>query len=313
MPAPEDSTDPARAAALAAWLSEQPIPGRARTALLRDLQWASDGSASEGESQLRGLDREGFVAQLHSPDGGAVAAVAGIGPKTLADLRRAISSGPEETPLARAEETEAGKANAKDAETTEADAETAAEDSTQEGEAAEVNSREANADEAEAAEETAQEGETTVAGASAPAPDPEPVPKSAAASDADDALAALVAAADGLLVPSESEYPFTPFEWEGAGSLTPEALLAQLGLPSETPVEVRSLESFFGPLSQTADWMGDQERAQAARFAALQNQIASTLTGAKVYRIGERKITVIIAGESAAGRTGGLRTTVIET
>jgi hypothetical protein len=155
--------------------------------------------------------------------------------------------------------------------------------------------------------------------ASAPAdtpPEPAPPAPSAAgtaASAADDTLAELAAAAEGLLVPSESDHPFTPFRWEGAGPLTPAALLAHLGLPPETPVEVRTLESFFAPLSQPADWMDDSERATIARFAALRDHIAATLTGAAVYYVGETKITVIIAGQDPAGRSVGLQTTLIET
>lgn len=125
-------------------------------------------------------------------------------------------------------------------------------------------------------------------------------------------LAAISAAAEGLLVPSESDAPLTPFRWEGPGPLTPEGLLAQLKLPPDAPVERRSLEQFFAPLATAADWMDDRQRAQADRFAELRDLIAKELADVAVYRLGRTRIAVVIAG-AAGGATVGLRTTVIET
>lgn len=128
-----------------------------------------------------------------------------------------------------------------------------------------------------------------------------------------DDLADLTAAAAGLLVMSESDYPLTPFRWPGPGPLTPQALLAHLGLPPDTPVETRSLDDFLGPMATEQDWFDDAQRAAAARFAALRDLIAARLADAVVYRLGRIQITAIIAGADAAGNTVGLQTTLIET
>lgn len=129
----------------------------------------------------------------------------------------------------------------------------------------------------------------------------------------DDAILVLAAAAEGLLVPSETDAPLTPFRWEGEGPLSPEALLVALGLPPNTPAETRTLDEFFAPLARLANWMDADQRERAGRFAALRDLIASVLTDVAVYRIGRTQITVIIAGQDARGDTVGLRTTRVET
>ncbi|NTW02031.1 MAG: hypothetical protein HGA19_12200 [Oscillochloris sp.] len=128
-----------------------------------------------------------------------------------------------------------------------------------------------------------------------------------------DTLSELAAAATGLLMPSESDYPFEPLRWPGPGPLTPEALVAHLGLPPGTPVETRALDALFEPLTSVRDWQDAGQRAVAARFALLRNQFHDLLADTVVYRIGRVQVAVVIAGRDPAGATVGLRTTVIET
>lgn len=252
----------ARAAALAAWLREQPIARRICNTLLRDLQRvAGENTAEDQPARLHGLDREEFVNQLHQPDGGAIGAIPGIGAKTLAALRQALPA-PQRSPAPNVDQQESAKPVEKSA---------------------------------------------------MPAPAGPPAAASETAAPANNTLGALVAAAEGLLVPSESEYPFVPFRWLGDVPPTSAALLAELELAPDTPVETRSPEQFFAPLARVADWMDERERAQAERFAALRDLVLAQLTNVEVYRLGQRKIAVIIAGQDAAGATVGLRTTLIET
>jgi len=129
----------------------------------------------------------------------------------------------------------------------------------------------------------------------------------------DDPLTTLAAAADGLLVPSEHDYPLELFRWDGGDPLTPAALVASLGLPPDTPVETRDLATFFAPLTRTADGTDAAAQATAARFVTLRAQVAAVLTDVVVYRVGRIQITALIVGRTAAGVIGGLRTTLIET
>ena len=129
----------------------------------------------------------------------------------------------------------------------------------------------------------------------------------------DDPIAALAAAAAGLLVPSEQDAPLTAFVLEGRGPVTPTRLLAALGLPPGTPVETRTLNGFFGPLTRTHPSQGLAERKSAARFAALAELLAARLADPAVYRVGRVELTVLILGRLPDGRVGGLRTSVVET
>ncbi len=127
------------------------------------------------------------------------------------------------------------------------------------------------------------------------------------------ALASLTAAVEGLLVPSEQDAPLTPFQWPGPDELSAPALLAHLGLPADTAVATRSLEAFFAPLAAEQDWFDESQRATAARFAALRDQLGSLLSQVVVYRLGQRRITTLITGTDANGQTVGLQTTQVET
>jgi|GEM_PF-1446479 len=264
MPTTRDDQDVARAEALAAWLRAQPIGRAARAALLRDLALLAEAPASDGRpARLRGLDPAAFVAQLHRPDGGAVAAVPGIGPLRLAKLRRALP--PAAAPAPPPQNASTGAASAPTPGPTEPPADT-----------------------------PCAPGDDTGTGRG-------------------DTLAALAAAVEGLLVPSESDFPLEPFRWEGAGRLTPEALLERLGLPPDTPVETRSSEAFFAPLARRADWMDAGQLAQADRFAALAALVAERLPDAVAYRAGQIRIAAVVVGQDRDGSAVGLRTTLIET
>lgn len=99
---PPDDQDVACAEALAAWLREQPIAPRTRTALLRNLELVTGERVGEGkEAQLRGLDPEAFLAQLHASDGGLIAGVSGLGARGSAALREALPLPAPEAPRRR--------------------------------------------------------------------------------------------------------------------------------------------------------------------------------------------------------------------
>lgn len=126
-------------------------------------------------------------------------------------------------------------------------------------------------------------------------------------------LATIYAAADGLFMPSESDYPFVAFTWREPGPLTPTALREHLGLPPDTPVEVGDTMALLDQLAAEQAWFGDHERAIAARFAALRDTIAASLTSLMLYRLGRIQLTLVIAGRDVNGAIVGLKTTVIET
>lgn len=115
---------------------------------------------------------------------------------------------------------------------------------------------------------------------------------------------------EGLLFPSESEYPLEPFTWKSA-TLNRKTILTQAGKLAKTPIEVIALEDFFATVVTDQDWFEDEDREIAQRFRDLQTAIA-TLENVQVFRLGKVEIDVYIVGEIGQDLVG-LRTTVIET
>jgi hypothetical protein len=126
-----------------------------------------------------------------------------------------------------------------------------------------------------------------------------------------DTVSALKKASKGLLYPSEYDAPFQTFVWKGQqGQLTKQAV-RQLGkYPTSAPVEQVSLEDFFGEL--TAEDSGASTE-DAEKYRALLQVIKEQLSGVKVFRVGETKVTIYIVGRSKDGDLAGLKTTSVET
>ncbi|MFN4796388.1 MAG: nuclease A inhibitor family protein [Pseudanabaena sp.] len=116
--------------------------------------------------------------------------------------------------------------------------------------------------------------------------------------------------ADGLLFPSESEYPLEPFVWEST-TLSSENILERSLQPSDTTIEAIALEDFFAPVVTDEDWFEDEDRAIAQRYRDMQGLIA-TLENVQVYKVGKVEIDVYIVGAIDPDLVG-LKTTVIET
>lgn len=122
-------------------------------------------------------------------------------------------------------------------------------------------------------------------------------------------------ASDGLLLMSESDYPFEEFLWEALDSLviTPEIILRHTGHPVDTPVEVVDIDSFFSVATTEQEWHNPEERERVKKFQILVERFKHNLSEIKVYRLGERSIDVYIVGKTSTGDYAGLSTKVVET
>lgn len=118
---------------------------------------------------------------------------------------------------------------------------------------------------------------------------------------------------EGLLMMSESEYPFEVFEWEATTSFTPEELLKKTGHSLDTPVEVVELDSFFKRATTLEDWYEEEEKKTVYRYQSLLQTLKQNLNNVQVCRVGEREIEVYIIGQASEGHLAGLKTKVIET
>jgi hypothetical protein len=119
-------------------------------------------------------------------------------------------------------------------------------------------------------------------------------------------------ACQGLLMPSESEYPFEFFIWKGEAPATPEKV-CQLAQYSADPVEEIDLDYFFRNVAQQKDWHDDIQSRNVSKFKALIETLKSSLQAITVYRIGTINIAIYIVGQTDTRDLAGLSTQVVET
>lgn len=128
-------------------------------------------------------------------------------------------------------------------------------------------------------------------------------------------LATLGAAASGLLFPSESDYPLTPYRWVGTDGAepSPAALIQAEGRKADTPVETLTVRGLFEPLFALQADATEEEKADVARYRALVDLLEAELSDLRVYRVGAVEIDVYVLGRHPSGEWLGLKTRVIET
>lgn len=145
-----------------------------------------------------------------------------------------------------------------------------------------------------------------------PAPAP-PEPKASQLEGAPPIVAQLEAATKGLQMPSETDAPFRVVYWPLEQIKLSESEVALYAAEKpDAPVETQSVEAFFKNAVKVEDWMKDDEKANAARFAKLVETLQNGLENPRVYLIGKTERTVAIIGK-AKGGFAGLITLVVET
>src|SRR5687767_981308 len=110
-------------------------------------------------------------------------------------------------------------------------------------------------------------------------------------------LAQLKKESAGLLVMSESDYPFEVLKWDGSTEISPEFLRSLANEPAESRVEEIPLEQFLA----------------SGPFEQLERFLREHLTDLKVYKVGTINIPVYIVGKSPEGNWLGLSTRVVQT
>jgi outer membrane translocation and assembly module TamA len=117
----------------------------------------------------------------------------------------------------------------------------------------------------------------------------------------------------GLLMMSESDYPFKVVSIEGKEKLTPEYLRKLAGKNNGDTVEIREIDDFFRNAVSEPEWKNESQIATARQFQNLVKLLQGEVSDTRVYRIGEIDITVFLLGKSHEGNWLGLSTRVIET
>lgn len=122
-------------------------------------------------------------------------------------------------------------------------------------------------------------------------------------------------ASNGLLMMSESEYPFEVIEWVVGDdeSLTVQKILQLTNHPQDSSIEEVELEYFFRNCAFEKEWHDETQKQEVVKFQSLLNVLESNLNEIKVYRVGATDIDVYIVGKTETNNLIGLSTKVIET
>ena len=122
-------------------------------------------------------------------------------------------------------------------------------------------------------------------------------------------------ATEGLLFPSESEFPFTYVEWPDyqGKRLNAGTVLRLLGLSPDTRIEKESLDQLFKPVTKVQDWYGEEENENVRKFVHLKELLTGQLTNIGVYQVGKIELSVYMVGKTPEGYWAGLSTKVVET
>ncbi|MGI9066074.1 MAG: nuclease A inhibitor family protein [Pyrinomonadaceae bacterium] len=102
----------------------------------------------------------------------------------------------------------------------------------------------------------------------------------------------------GLLVMSESDYPFELIQWDGRTPITPEYLRGVSERKEDSAIEETDVAAFLGVNEQ---------------FRNVLSVLKSNLDDIKVYKVGVINIPVYIVGRSAEGNWLGVSTRLIQT
>ncbi len=117
----------------------------------------------------------------------------------------------------------------------------------------------------------------------------------------------------GLYYISETDAEILPFEGTKAETLTREKILIQTNNLPDAPVEERDFAEIFARLTAVQEWFGEEEKAIAAKFSALQTFLQENLKDLKVFKIGKIQIDVYFVGLDAENYLKGIKTKAVET
>ena len=119
-------------------------------------------------------------------------------------------------------------------------------------------------------------------------------------------------ASTGLLMMSESDYPFEVVQWEGAAPATQEKIL-QLTGSQDLPIEVVDLDYLFRNCAFEQEWHNELQKKDVKKFQKLIQMLKDNLTDICVYRVGQINIDAYIIGQTKDGHLAGVVTKLVET
>ncbi|MEH2437801.1 MAG: nuclease A inhibitor family protein [Nostoc sp.] len=119
-------------------------------------------------------------------------------------------------------------------------------------------------------------------------------------------------ASTGLLMMSESDYPFEVVQWKDAAPATQEKIL-QLTGSQDLPVEVVDLDYLFRNCAFEQEWHNELQKKDVKKFQTLIQTLKDNLSYISVYRVGQINIDAYIIGQTKEGDLAGVVTKLVET
>jgi hypothetical protein len=118
----------------------------------------------------------------------------------------------------------------------------------------------------------------------------------------------------GLMMMSESEYPFEVINWGSkCEPLTTQKILQITNHSQDELVEEVELEYFFKNIAFEQEWHDEHQKQEVVKFQTLLNILKNNLKEIQVYRVGTTNIDVYIIGKTSTDELIGLSTKAIET
>ncbi len=118
----------------------------------------------------------------------------------------------------------------------------------------------------------------------------------------------------GLLMMSESEYPFEVINWGSkCEPLTTQKILQITNHPQDSLIEEVELEYLFRNIAFAQEWHDEHQKQEVVKFQTLFNTLKDNLEEIKVYRVGTSSIDIYIIGKTPTDDLIGLSTKAIET
>ncbi|HRI68456.1 MAG TPA: nuclease A inhibitor family protein [Polyangium sp.] len=130
--------------------------------------------------------------------------------------------------------------------------------------------------------------------------------------DATTLLNTIAETTQGVLFPSESDFPIETYT-HGEEEPTAAALLERCGLAADSPVEESTLADTFSGLTEAEEDASEGTRFAAERFRKLIELLETNLEKIRAYRLGAVDLEVFVLGRHASGTWLGVRTKAVET
>lgn len=120
-------------------------------------------------------------------------------------------------------------------------------------------------------------------------------------------------ACEGLYYISETDAEIEPFVGQTSKSVTAAEILEQTDNAADSAVEERNFSDFFGRLTKTDDWFGDEEKANALKFISLKEVLEKNLRELKVFKVGKIRLDVYVVGLDENDKLLGIKSKAVET